>query len=324
MILSNLINLVKHMLRLQNIMCLKAQMLGLLLFFCARLVGQTPTGASYIQSRLDTGFHAKYACVHRDVSFTRSGNDTSSTQYQIELQVLGKDDTATYMLARYSNITSDTGMGIEGKFFAGMLEGMTVIYQTNPAGRLIRIRNVEDLKFSFLSNYTARLAEFPKDSKEMQVLGTLKPFVTSDQFVLQSTEEIPLLQYFYDNTFRYDTVNISASLFPNPYRDSAFPSITQTWVGETEPNQQFVLTQISNLDYDKGKEIIINTLSRLFEETGYQTPDIKTLLQILRINETLVTKMQLPNGWVTELTFIKSHYLGASGTSTITSMQLVE
>lgn len=272
---------------------------------------------------LDSGQHFTYQCAHQEVYMDPAANDTATTHYQIEIAVLGKNDTACFLSATYRNVIADTQSSAESQFISSLINGLNIQYQTNLEGKLIRIRNVDDMKFYLLGSYTRAMEEFKGPSSEKDKLLTIQPFVTSDQFVMQACEEIPMMSHFAGSVFRLDTVNVVPSSFPNALADSTFPAISEVTVHEVGPDGRLHISQQSRINYDLGGPMIITTIKNIFKEKGIPLPSESVLIQMIRYSEDLEVTMQMPNSWLTELYFEKHSGFGSTENVSITRMNLV-
>lgn len=272
---------------------------------------------------LDSGQHFIYQCAHQEIYIDPATNDTATTHYNIEIEVLAKNDTACFLSATYRNVIADSQSSAESQFISSLINGLNIQYQTNLDGKLIRIRNVNDMKFYLLGSYTLAMEEFKGPAEEKNKLLTIQPFVTSDQFVMQACEEIPMMSHFAGSVFRLDTVNVEPSSFPNALADSTFPAISEVTVHDVGSDGRMHISQKSRINYDLGGPMIISTIKNIFKEKGIPIPSDSVLIQMIRYSEDLEVTMQMPKSWLTALYFEKHSGFGSTENVSITRMTLL-
>ncbi|MCC7297682.1 MAG: hypothetical protein IT244_05060 [Bacteroidia bacterium] len=264
----------------------------------------------------DSGSKCSFICTNIDKAGNPRNSSTITSTHRIELEVVKTTDTGIFFQALFHQLKTDSAASFEEHFVADILDSLLLQYLTDEKGNLKRLLNVEDLKFQLFAKYEYECKKYISNPKLYSELREMKPFFSSDEIILQSTEEIPLIHQFYGKTYRMvpDTVYYENTLFANPYGDTVFPAVSGVKLVNISKSGYAEFEQNIQLDTIVGRDIILQTLSQLFIDMGYAVPDSSTLMGLLHMSEELSASYDVKHDgyWPVNLKHIRRKGFGPS------------
>lgn len=269
------------------------------------------------------GEQHRFACTHTEEKIGEGDDGKRVAHYNIDMSIVGADDTSYFIEAKYNNITIDTGADYAEQLMAQLMEGFVVKYRTDELGALQEIKNVDEIKAYLLKGYDMAIAQY-KGKSVYDSLLQLKEYLASDEMVLQACEEITMLHFFHGGEYNRVKPGYGESEFPNVFGGPAFPAQAKIEVTKVaEDRSSFHVTQFTKLDAVAAKPLILSTLKTVYKSLGIDVPDDTELIKHLEIKESVEAQIQTETGWPTRVENIRLNRINTVSDKKITQIDWV-
>lgn len=292
--------------------------------FGARAQNSITPDAVTVVSYWDNSESHKFACRQTEEKVENGKITKRTTTFNITLSITSATEKAYFLQAVYSNIKSDSLATEEEKFFAKLMENLTVKYKTNELGSIDEILNLEELKKFLLDGYDRTIIKYKSSPAVYERLLKLRDAINTDEMVMKSIEEITLLHFFHGGEYDVKKPMTGAAEFPNLFGGPAFPAQAKIEVSKIAPDKSnFTVTQYTKLDQVEGKPLIIAELKKLFKNLGLDIPPDEELINKLDIKESISSQIITETGWTKMVTRNRTTTVETSSTKVSTVIALL-